>query len=74
MDICDSRSVQVGDDFVSKIEAIMLSPELPKKKLPISQHAHRNFPGGAVLKNPPANAGDVGLSPGLGRFHMPWSN
>ena len=31
------------------------------------------FPGGTVVKNPPANAGDMGLSPGLGRSHMPWS-
>ena len=22
----------------------------------------------------PANAGDTGLTPGLGRFHMPWDN
>ena len=34
----------------------------------------RDFPGGAVVKNPPDNAGDTGLSPGLGRSHMPWSN
>ena len=26
------------------------------------------FPGGAVVKNPPANAGDTGSSPGPGRF------
>ena len=32
------------------------------------------FPGGAVVENPPANAGDMGSSPGLGRSHMPWSN
>ena len=25
------------------------------------------FPGGSVVKNPPANAGDVGLIPGWGR-------
>ena len=25
------------------------------------------FPGGSVIKNPPANAGDMGLIPGLGR-------
>ena len=25
-------------------------------------------------KNPPANAGDTGLIPGPGRFHMPWNN
>ena len=32
------------------------------------------FPGGAVVKNPPANAADTGSSPGPGRSHMPWSN
>ena len=29
------------------------------------------FPGGAVVKNPPANAGDTGSSPGPGGSHMP---
>ena len=29
--------------------------------------AHPGFPGGSVAKNPPANAGDVDLIPGLGR-------
>ena len=33
-----------------------------------------DFPGGAVVKNPPANAGDKGSSPGPGRSHMPRSN
>ena len=35
---------------------------------------HGDFPGGAVVKNLPANAGDTGSIPGLGRSHMPWSN
>ena len=26
------------------------------------------FPVGSVVKNPPTNAGDVGLIPGLGRY------
>ena len=34
----------------------------------------RAFPGGTVVKNPPANAGDTGSSPGLGRSHVTWSN
>ena len=34
----------------------------------------QDFPGGAVVKNPPANAGDTGCSPGPGRSHTPWSN
>ena len=35
---------------------------------------YRDFPGGTVVKNPPANAGNTGLSPGPGRSHMPRSN
>ena len=34
----------------------------------------RGFPGGAVVESLPANAGDTGSSPGLGRSHMPRSN
>ena len=34
----------------------------------------QGFPGGAVVKNPPANAGDTGSIPGPGRSHMPQSN
>ena len=30
--------------------------------------------GGTVVENLPANAGDMGSSPGLGRSHMPRSN
>ena len=33
-----------------------------------------DFPDGAVVKNPPANAGDKGSNPGLGRSHMLQSN
>ena len=32
------------------------------------------FPGGTVVGNPPANAGDTGSSPVPGTSHMPWSN
>ena len=31
----------------------------------------KDFLGGPVIKNPPANAGDMGSIPGLGRSHMP---
>ena len=34
----------------------------------------RGFPGGAVVKNPPANAGDTGSSSGPGGSHMPRTN
>ena len=34
----------------------------------------QGFPGGTVVKNPPANAGDADSSPGLGRSHVLRSN
>ena len=34
-----------------------------------SRHQVQDFPGVPMAKNPPANAEDVGLIPGLGRFH-----
>ena len=34
----------------------------------------RYFSYGTVDKNPPANAGDIGLILGLGGCHMLWSN
>ena len=33
-----------------------------------------DVPGGSVVKNPPANPGDMGSIPGPGRSHMPRSN
>ena len=33
-----------------------------------------DFPGGTVVGNPPANAGDSGSSPGPGRSHVPQSD
>ena len=48
----------------------------------MAQHVHtaifimdnQDFPGGTVGKNLPASAGDMGLIPGPGIFHMPRSN
>ena len=54
--------------------------KIPPKPEPLSTHYSHNsqgrgdFPGGAVVKNPPANAGDMGSIPGPGKSHMPQSN
>ena len=45
-----------------------------KFKETILKVARGGFPGGAVVENLPANAGDMGSSPGLGRSHMLRSN
>ena len=34
----------------------------------------QDFPGGLVVGNPPANAGNTGSIPAPGRSHMPQSN
>ena len=51
---------------------IKLTKIKDKKKL--LKTTREGFPGGAVVENLPANAGDMGSSPGLGRSHMPRSN
>ena len=33
-----------------------------------------DLPGGPVVKNPPANAGNTGLISGPGSFHMLWGD
>ena len=32
------------------------------------------LPGGSVVKNLPTNAGNMGLIPGLGRYHILWGS
>ena len=38
------------------------------------ENIKRGFPAGIVVKNPPANAGDTGLSPAPGSSNMSQSN
>ena len=40
----------------------------------LKSYSLQGFPGGSVVKNLPANAGDTGSSPGPERSHMPRSN
>ena len=44
------------------------------QKLSLIQKAELgDFPGSPVVNNPPANAGDTGSIPGLGRFRMQYT-
>ena len=40
----------------------------------LSKKGKMGFPGGSVVKNPPANAGDTGSIPDPGRSHVLWGN
>ena len=46
---------------------------LPLTKV-VTKRRASDFPGGTVVKNPLAKAGDMGSIPGPGGSHMPWSN
>ena len=43
-------------------------------KIALKMKSIKNASGGPVVRNPPANAGDTGSIPGLGRSHMPQGN
>ena len=74
--------------FALKIKEVSLCasqpPSSPPRRQPLlpgslvstikNKDACRGFPGGAVVENLPANAGDTGSSPGLGGSHMPRSD
>ena len=54
-----------------------MTPRFPawvigQKMMPLTKirSTYEDFPGGAVVKNPPANSGDTGSSLGPGRSHM----
>ena len=45
-----------------------LARTIRKKMQAAISHPGKGFPGGSVVENPPANAGDVTSIPGSGRF------
>ena len=56
------------------LEVVPMKEDLLTKQSSRIKTNCRDFPGGAVVKNPPAKAGDTGSIPGPGRSHMPRSN
>ena len=61
--------VKMIQDLGKRMEA-----KIEKMQEMFNKDLEEGFPGGAVVENLPANAGDMGSSPGPGRSHMLWSN
>ena len=64
------KKLKVGLPYEPEFPLLGIYPE----KTIIQKESCGDFPGGAVVENLPANAGDTGSIPGLGRSHMPRSN
>ena len=63
---------KIRKETVPQRETIGSKPALQEDS--VSHKKSKNsgdFPGGPVVKNPPANAGDTGLIPGPGGSHGP---
>ena len=60
-----------GEFLLRGSETSVSTPSCACRRL---KHRSCGFPGGSVSKNPPADSGDVGSMPGLGRSHTPQSN
>ena len=70
--------------YIASIECTWVSQMLQCEKVPLRINRSSitwwlrlqawGFPGGAVIENLPANAGDTGTSPGLGGSHVPRSD
>ena len=60
--------MQVGVMVLLAVSSMSMSQHYILNKVPWG------FPGGAVVENLPANAGDTGSSPSLGRSHLLRSN
>ena len=52
------------------LKRVAVGPSSKFSSLSVLRSKFGGFPGGAVVENPPANAGDTGSSPGPGRSHM----
>ena len=68
---CLSIWEQVGEPYLDVTNALEDDGKFFNVK---EKQYNRDFPGGTVVENLPASAGDTGSSPGPGRSHMLQSN
>ena len=64
----------MGAGGLSGLQCLQLQAVAEEQEGHHSKETKENVPGSPVVKNLPASAGDVGLIPGPGGFHVPQSN
>ena len=60
---------QQREETLEGAEIMLENLSFLRKHIDLSRSCQGDFPGGAVDKNPPANAGNTYLIPDPGRFH-----
>ena len=73
-ELCESQKRGKGMNKSSFVPGRELADDMVRLLGVLQRSSFLGFPGGAVVGSPPANAGDTGSSPGLGRSHMPRSD
>ena len=69
-DLSESKQAKRKWSEIFSVERIVINPEFCMLQNYPSKVKERGFPSGSVVKSPPANAGDIGSVPDLGRSHM----
>ena len=60
--------------FFHWLSSLCFKGAIKRLSLLLPKNLKWGFPGGSVIKNPPADIGDMCSIPGPGRSHMPWSS
>ena len=66
--LCYISSFRKGPVLATENQDVCSPFNLLSGGLLVAISSPRGFPGGSLVKNSPANAGDAGLIPGSGRF------
>ena len=66
----NNRAIKITKKVVFGEKFKHLLKDTTEEQFNIIKMSFLGFPGGAVVESLPANAGDTGSSPGLGRSHM----
>ena len=69
--IFKNNKVENIEAFSAHTESLLIRSFLSTFR---KESVKQDFPGDPVVENPPANAGDTGLTPASRGFHMPWGS
>ena len=73
---CVRKKLKIVSSMSRKVCFSMMYPStLPRTEKAIQKELHGDFPGGLVVKIPPSNVGDRGLTPDRGtKIPLAWDN